>query len=166
MSAWYEAEPGTSYLADDALAFQIATLDSLDATADSLGCTASTDGVISGLIHGYITIDMVNYCNLSDPTDSNYFYNDAIGMENNLWGEIIFTSGATADPKGVVITHRNILANIVPIEREMARRVLAGIQGTRGLLGDPGPGGMSGDSAMCRRPRWPGSAGRYAGIRA
>ncbi len=35
--------------------------------------------------------------------------------------EIIFTSGATADPKGVTITHRNILANTVPIEREMAK---------------------------------------------
>jgi long-chain acyl-CoA synthetase len=35
--------------------------------------------------------------------------------------EIIFTSGATADPKGVVLTHKNILANIVPIEREMAK---------------------------------------------
>ena len=35
--------------------------------------------------------------------------------------EIIFTSGATADPKGVIITHRNVLANIVPIEREVAK---------------------------------------------
>ena len=35
--------------------------------------------------------------------------------------EIIFTSGATADPKGVTITHRNVLANITPIEREIAR---------------------------------------------
>jgi long-chain acyl-CoA synthetase len=33
--------------------------------------------------------------------------------------EIVFTSGTTADPKGVVITHGNVLANIAPLEREM-----------------------------------------------
>jgi long-chain acyl-CoA synthetase len=33
--------------------------------------------------------------------------------------QIIFTSGATADPKGVIIRHRNVLANTVPVEREV-----------------------------------------------
>jgi long-chain acyl-CoA synthetase len=35
--------------------------------------------------------------------------------------EVIFTSGATAEPKGVTITHRNILANVIPIEREITK---------------------------------------------
>ncbi len=35
--------------------------------------------------------------------------------------QIVFTSGTTADPKGVVITHGNVLANIAPLEREMQR---------------------------------------------
>jgi hypothetical protein len=72
--------------------FQLQTLDSLDETSDSLGCS-TPNGVFSGLIHGYITIDHANYCNLSDPTDPNYYNFDAIGMENNLFGEILYTSG-------------------------------------------------------------------------
>jgi long-chain acyl-CoA synthetase len=42
-------------------------------------------------------------------------------ISSTTTAEIIFTSGATAEPKGVVLTHKNILANIVPIEREMAK---------------------------------------------
>src|SRR5580700_10222747 len=33
--------------------------------------------------------------------------------------QIVFTSGTTAEPKGVVITHGNVLANIAPLEREI-----------------------------------------------
>lgn len=33
--------------------------------------------------------------------------------------EIVFTSGTTAEPKGVLITHRNLLANLTPLEREI-----------------------------------------------
>jgi long-chain acyl-CoA synthetase len=35
--------------------------------------------------------------------------------------QIVFTSGTTADPKGVVITHGNVLANIAPLEQEMQK---------------------------------------------
>lgn len=35
--------------------------------------------------------------------------------------EILFTSGATAEPKGVLITHGNLLANLEPVEQEIAR---------------------------------------------
>lgn len=41
----------------------------------------------------------------------------SVGRADTL--EIVFTSGTTAEPKGVVITHSNVLANIAPLEREM-----------------------------------------------
>ena len=44
-----------------------------------------------------------------------------VPLEKDDVAEIIFTSGATAEPKGVVITHRNVLANIIPIESEVLK---------------------------------------------
>jgi long-chain acyl-CoA synthetase len=35
--------------------------------------------------------------------------------------EIIFTSGTTAEPRGVVISHGNVLANIEPLEKDMQK---------------------------------------------
>jgi long-chain acyl-CoA synthetase len=35
--------------------------------------------------------------------------------------EIVFTSGTTAEPRGVVLTHGNVLSNLEPIEREITR---------------------------------------------
>ena len=40
-------------------------------------------------------------------------YDDAV--------EIVFTSGTTAEPKGVLITHRNLMANLTPLAREIKR---------------------------------------------
>ncbi len=59
------------------------------------------DGVAGDLAIGYIVIDHANYCNLSDPTDANYYIDDAIGMENNLFGEIIFTSNVGLPTYGI-----------------------------------------------------------------
>jgi long-chain acyl-CoA synthetase len=35
--------------------------------------------------------------------------------------EIIYTSGTTAEPRGVCLTHRNLLANLTPLEEEMQK---------------------------------------------
>ena len=35
--------------------------------------------------------------------------------------EIVFTSGTTAEPKGVVLTHANVVGNLVPIETEIRK---------------------------------------------
>ncbi len=35
--------------------------------------------------------------------------------------QIIFTSGTTAEPKGIVLTHRNVLASLEPIENEIGK---------------------------------------------
>ena len=42
-----------------------------------------------------------------------------IGRSDTL--EMIFTSGTTAEPRGVVISHGNVLANIEPLEREIRK---------------------------------------------
>ncbi len=44
-----------------------------------------------------------------------------VAIDRDDIAQIVFTSGATAEPKGVVIRHRNILANMVPVAHEIAK---------------------------------------------
>ena len=45
-------------------------------------------------------------------------------IDENDTVEIVFTSGTTAEPKGTRITHRNLLANLTPLEKEIKRYLI------------------------------------------
>ena len=48
-------------------------------------------------------------------------YSSQASVKAEDLAEIVFTSGATAEPKGVLITHANLLSNIVPVENEVKK---------------------------------------------
>lgn len=79
---------------DPASVFGQLVTDSLDDTDDSRDCfDGGVDGETAGPAQGYVTIDHANYCSLSNPNDPSYYEFNALGGENNLFGDIIFTSG-------------------------------------------------------------------------
>ena len=56
---------------------------------------------------------------LTDQRDSSPYPSPSLTRQDTV--EIIFTSGTTAEPRGVVISHGNVLANIEPLEREIRK---------------------------------------------
>ena len=53
------------------------------------------------------------------PMEPLYAVSDSINADAPF--QIVFTSGTTAEPKGIVLTHRNVLASLQPIENEIAK---------------------------------------------
>jgi long-chain acyl-CoA synthetase len=53
------------------------------------------------------------------PTEPMFAVSNTVNGETPF--QIIFTSGTTAEPKGIVLTHRNVLASLQPIENEIAK---------------------------------------------
>jgi len=107
--------------------------DALDYDAND-DCDADTpDGTITGSsvpgngnLSGYVTIDMANYCNLSDPSNGSYWDLDAAGWENNLFGDYIIVTNSGIPTLG---------ASTVQIEANLS----SVITGTFGVILIPGP---------------------------
>jgi long-chain acyl-CoA synthetase len=53
------------------------------------------------------------------PAAPNLSVSDFVNLDTPF--QIIFTSGTTSEPKGIVHTHRNVLASVQPIEDEIAK---------------------------------------------
>lgn len=53
------------------------------------------------------------------PMMPEFAVSDAVTPETPF--QIVFTSGTTSEPKGIVHTHRNVLASLEPIEREIGK---------------------------------------------
>jgi long-chain acyl-CoA synthetase len=67
-----------------------------------------------------LNIAQMSFSTLADSNHSVEPYTAHTAKPDDLV-EIVFTSGTTAEPKGVCLTHRNLLTNLAPIEKEFKK---------------------------------------------
>lgn len=78
-----------------------------DATGRALAMAGGTEQVFIEDIDGFPSVS-------ASPEES-------AAAGHSALAEIVYTSGTTAEPRGVMITHGNLLANLEPVEREIRR---------------------------------------------
>jgi long-chain acyl-CoA synthetase len=64
-------------------------------------------------------VPILDFSQLSLPAEPDFSVSPTV--EESAPFQIIFTSGTTSEPKGIVHTHRNVLASLRPIEAEIAK---------------------------------------------
>jgi long-chain acyl-CoA synthetase len=72
---------------------------------------ASLENVVPRILFSEMDVEL--------PAEPMFAVSDAVNERTPF--QIIFTSGTTAEPKGIVLTHRNVLASLQPIEDEIAK---------------------------------------------
>jgi long-chain acyl-CoA synthetase len=77
-------------------------------------CDTTTSGLVEPTLPAIELGELISQ--IAHHSSKPYSITD-IGYDDTV--EIVFTSGTTAEPKGVRITHHNLMANLTPIEREI-----------------------------------------------
>lgn len=75
------------------------------------GLLASMDSDVPRLLFSEVNAQL--------PATPMFAVSDAVNAETPF--QIVFTSGTTAEPKGIVLTHRNVLVSLQPIEAEIVK---------------------------------------------
>ena len=72
--------------------------------------------------HGLFHLPSLNVAGLEESIshhEATPYQTDEVGEDDLL--EIIYTSGTTTEPRGVLLTHGNLLANVAPLESEIQK---------------------------------------------
>jgi len=104
---------------DDASSHDFARRISTQVRTKLILCPRERAAVFDGLTEKYASIDPVDLEAAVEGHPSQRFRPAEIQPSDTL--EIVFTSGTTAEPKGVVLTHANVVGNLIPIETEMKK---------------------------------------------